>query len=965
MQPKPAHLSQRIIAILLLCLLLLQSCYQGPIITPQVPKPESNQEGKGYVSSIARESDESEDLEAKDMSWTESQGTAAVLEALPQNTQALGLATNVSSQAHITVADKPLDPLASLPNFTPNTRSHLQSPSIQSSTPIREEYLQDSRKTAAQNRTNIGHNLPSSINNTSVLLLNTQAIAKRKGSSTNVSKPNKPKLAPAIEQQLVHRKKRAAQNRTKSGHSLSVKKDQADVLNKPLNWRSREGHILLELYEAQGSLCARVADKFSSQLTYDLPVTVFPGISLSELASYSVIKLQQYLHIQLSKAPVLGQVIFSQGGLSGGVKGHKKGKATDEESKEEESSKEEETEIGVVENPIVEGDKYLQLQAENEGLVKEVQAYQEKLKQTIEALKEKEDEKLAQEAYNKELKKDSDKQEVDFKKLKEEKVIQETAYEKLQTAYEKLQEESNSKLAQKKENFERLAAEMLTQGMQLNESNSKLAQQEADFEQLKAAKLAQETAYEAAYENLQDKLDKQEATLKKLLEKEKLAEEIQRISNLMQEVACNQEKLDETIKVLAPHGEAIVNALTKYNGNSFWSNGNEFTEADMAVLVNHPGFQNLTQINLSNLKISELSLKILAPNLKWLKNLQFLYLNDNQIGDAGMQALAPNLKELTNLQSLELGNNQIGDAGVQAFGQNLKGLTNLQSLGLYNNQIGDAGVQALAPKLKALTKLQQLYLQNNQIGAAGMQALSQNLKELTNLQHLYLNHNQIGVAGIQALSENLKGLTNLLVLSLDNNQIGGICMQAFGQHLKELTNLNYLFLRNNQMGDADMQALAPNLKELTNLQQLGLDNNQIGDVGMRALGQNLKELTKLQFLYLNDNQIGDVGMQALAPNLKKLTNLQQLNLNNNQIGDASMQALGENLKGLMKELTSLLSLYLENNQIGDIGAKVLAQHLQEVKGRGGYNYIYLGKNNISTETQAWLKQQCPGMTWYF
>jgi TPR repeat protein/Ran GTPase-activating protein (RanGAP) involved in mRNA processing and transport len=343
MQPKPAHLSQRVTAILLLCLLLLQSCYQGAIIIPQVSKPESNQEDKGYVTSIATEPTESEGIEAKELSWTETQGTAAVSEDLPQSTQALALGTNASSQAPITVADKPLELLASLPTFTTTTSLRLQSPTIQSSTQIREEYLQESRKSAEQSRTNFGHSLPSPINNTPVFPLNTQATAKQIGSSTNVAKSNKPKLASGRDQQLGDRQKRAAQNRTKIGHSLSAKKDQAHVLNTPLNWRSREGHILLELYEAQGFLRARVADKFSSQLIDDLPATVFPGISLSELASYSAIKMQQYLHIQLSKAPVLGQVIFSQGGLSGGVKGHEKGKAVVEEESSE--SEEEEGEI--------------------------------------------------------------------------------------------------------------------------------------------------------------------------------------------------------------------------------------------------------------------------------------------------------------------------------------------------------------------------------------------------------------------------------------------------------------------------------------------------------------------------------------------------------------------------------------------------------------------------------------------
>jgi Leucine-rich repeat (LRR) protein len=850
MQPKAAHLSQRLTAILLLCLLLLQSCYQGPIITPQVPKPENNQEAEASVTSITTESSESESLEAKDLSWTETQETATVLEDFLQNIQALPLATNASSQGFITVADKPLEALDSLPTFTTSIRSHLQSPTIQSSTPIREEYLQDSRKTAAQNRTKFGHSLPSSINNTPVLPLNTQATGKRKGISTNVAKSNKPKLTAARDQQLAYRQKRAAQNRTKIGHGLSAKKDQADVLNTPLNWRSREGHILLELYEAQGCLRAKVADKFSSQLIDDLPVTVFPGISLSDLASYSAIKLQQYVHIQINKGHVLGQVISSQGGLSGGVKKHKKGKA----SKEEESSEEEEEEIEVAaDNP----------EANNEGLVKELklQAFQGKLDQSAKVIEAKEN-----------------------------------AYKKLQA-----------------------------------ESNTKLAQQEADFKkQLQEEKLAQETAYEKLQEE----------------SKTKLAQEMQLKGQLY-----------EMIKASAPNGEAIVKALAK-NSTKFQPNGDTFTEPDMIVLINHPGFQKLTQIALGGRKISDASLQILAPQLKGLTNLKELKLDNNQIGDVGMQALGQSLKGLTNLQSLWLQDNQIGDVGMQALGQSLKGLTNLQSLWLSHNQIGDVSMQALGQSLQGLRNLQILGLSHNQIGDAGMQDLLPNLKELTNLKSLGLGNNKIGDVGLQTFGQNLKGLTNLQRLDLNDNQIDDAGMQALAPNLKELTNLRYIYLHNNQIGGAGMRDFGQNLKYLTNVQCLWLNNNQMGEgVVLQALAQNLKDLMNLEELNLGSNQISDAGIKVLVENLKGLKKLKYLHLDNNQIGDVGMQALAPSFKGL----TNWRYLYLENNQIGDEGVKVLGQHLQEVR----LKCISLGKNNISTETKTLLKRQCRGIIWNF
>jgi hypothetical protein len=913
MHPKSAHLSQRTTAIFLLCLLLLQSCYQGPIITPQVPKPDSNQESKSYITSIATESFESEGLEAKDLSWTEPQGTAAI-EDFPQNRQALALANNAPSQALITVADNPLEPLASLPTFTTTTSSHLQSPTIQSSTPIREEHLQDSRKTAAQNRTKFGHSLPSPFNNTPVLPLNTQATGKQIGSSSrNVSKPNQAKLAPARDQQLAHRQKKAAQNRTKVGHILSPKIDQADILNRPLNWKSREGHILLELYVAQGFLRAKVADKFSSQLTYDLPATVFPGISLSELASYSAIKMQQYLHIQIGKGPVLGQVVFSQGGLSGGVKGHKKGKASKEESKEEESSKEEETEIGVVENPILEGDQDLQLQLDNEGLVKKLQDYQEKLEKSREAVEKKdkayeklEEEKLAQEAYNKYLTEIFAKQEENFNKQLQafqEKLDQSAkVIEAKESAYKQLQEASNSKLVQQEESLKQLQEEnfkkqqeyfqeKLDQSAKVIEekenaykklqakSKTKLAQQEENFKKQQedfqkkldqSAKVIEEkeSTYKKLEEESEAKLAQQEESLKQLQEesKTKLAQQEENFKKQLQEEKLAQEmqlkgQLDEIFKALAPHGEAIVKALAN-NSTTFQPNGDAFTEIDMAVLVNHPGFQKLTQIDLTNQKLSESSLKILAQNLKGT-SVHTIILINNQIGDSGVAELAKNLKG-TSVHTIYLGYNQIGASGAAELAKNLKG-TSVHTINLRSNQIGASGAAELAKNLKG-TSVHTIDLMANQIGASGAAELAKNLKG-TSVHTINLHSNQIGASGAAELVNNLKG-TSVHTIDLMANQIGASGAAELAKNLKG-TSVHTINLWGNQIGNSGAAELAKNLKG-TSVHTINLSGNQIGDSGAAELAKNLQG-TSVHTINLWGNKISSETQNLLK---QQYTNIQ-------------------------------------------------------------------------------------------
>jgi Leucine-rich repeat (LRR) protein len=91
------------------------------------------------------------------------------------------------------------------------------------------------------------------------------------------------------------------------------------LLDVTLDWTSRQGHIVHQLYRREDGLHARVVDKASSKIVYDLPVYIFPGSSLAQIAIYPKKKLSHYIHItQPAKSGRKGAVILSQGGLQGG-----------------------------------------------------------------------------------------------------------------------------------------------------------------------------------------------------------------------------------------------------------------------------------------------------------------------------------------------------------------------------------------------------------------------------------------------------------------------------------------------------------------------------------------------------------------------------------------------------------------------------------------------------------------------
>jgi hypothetical protein len=234
----------------------------------------------------------------------------------------------------------------------------------------------------------------------------------------------------------------------------------------------------------------------------------------------------------------------------------------------------------------------------------------------------------------------------------------------------------------------------------------------------------------------------------------------QQIGWKMQQVAGNEAALNQFIKETAPNGKEIVEKLASNTQSytEFFPRCDEFTELDMAVLVNHPQFKGMKRLAISSTGIDQVSCKILSFHMSQLKDLQFLFLDDHRIGDSGIELLAPHLEALTKLEFLIL----------------------------TKNNITDKGLQALAPFLSQLKLLRHFYLDNNLITDKGMEYFAPHLKDLKNLSMLKLGNNTIGDPGIQALIHHFPKLPMLFTLDLSNNQISTTVKNQLKGKLKEL-----------------------------------------------------------------------------------------------------------------------------------------------------------------------------------
>ncbi|CAM4790158.1 unnamed protein product [Rotaria magnacalcarata] len=362
--------------------------------------------------------------------------------------------------------------------------------------------------------------------------------------------------------------------------------------------------------------------------------------------------------------------------------------------------------------------------------------------------------------------------------------------------------------------------------------------------------------------------------------------------------------------------------------------------------------------NLSNLKLTDLDMEIVAKELEISTSLTKLRLFMNQISDIGAQHLADALRTNTTLTDLELHGNQIGTDGlehlVDALRTNKKMEPQIRKINvtpppIYSNpqltelitnnvnstnvnfpskNLTDQDMEIVANELLQVNQvITRLDLHANQIGDIGARFVADAVRINTTLKELHLYNNKVEVVGTQYLAAALKTNQTLNILSLYQNQIGDTGAQYLGDALKTNQSLQDLRLQYNKIGDNGAQYLADGLKVNKALTFLRLDQNQIGDTGAKHLADALTLNKSLTYLDLGNNKIGDNGAQHIAEGLKVNKKLQTLNLYQNQIGDTGAGYLADALKTNQV----LTTLGLGANKITGIGAQQLAEALKTNK----------------------------------
>ncbi|CAF3407049.1 unnamed protein product [Rotaria socialis] len=328
-----------------------------------------------------------------------------------------------------------------------------------------------------------------------------------------------------------------------------------------------------------------------------------------------------------------------------------------------------------------------------------------------------------------------------------------------------------------------------------------------------------------------------------------------------------------------------------------------------------------------------LELKPLTRTEKGLPGLKALKDMETQIRNITLETLKYDNEKLRQLiacipdkSTYNLSNLKLTDLDMEIVAKELEINTSLTKLRLFMNQISDIGAQHLADALRTNTTLTDLELHGNQIGTDGLEHLADALRTNKKMepQIRKINVTPPPIYSNPQLTELITNNVNSTSVNFSSKNLTDQDMEIVANELLQVNQtLTLLGLDTNQIGDSGAQYLGEALKTNKSLTLLQLQTNQIGDSGAQYLADALKVNKTLNILYLRENQIGDTGAQHLGNALKTNQSLQNLQLQNNKIGDSGAQYLADGLK-VNKALTYL---HLAQNQIGDSGAKHLADAL--------------------------------------
>ena len=333
----------------------------------------------------------------------------------------------------------------------------------------------------------------------------------------------------------------------------------------------------------------------------------------------------------------------------------------------------------------------------------------------------------------------------------------------------------------------------------------------------------------------------------------------------------------------------------------------DISSQGLEILISRSSWPTLKKIDLSNVKMTDDNLKILA-SAKW-QLLEELIFKNSEITQKGIAIIATT-SDWSNLKKLDLTGNKVGDKGLELLVYGKWKL--LEDLILDDSKITNEGVEVLVNR-PYWPNLKKLDISSNNLQDDGFYFLaSSDWQKLEELVLKFLSFEARFIKDLVKRSNwpNLKKL-DISRSSIDENEFYFFLSAKWP----------FLELLNLASTDITAQGLATliNSPNWPNMKALDLSETKTSDDGLEVLASlnwRLLESLKLKKTKITDEGIKSLVSKADWPNLKTL------DVSVNEIQDEGLEALSSG------KLTRLENLKLKYLKITEKGISSMASQAQ-------------------------------------
>ena len=277
---------------------------------------------------------------------------------------------------------------------------------------------------------------------------------------------------------------------------------------------------------------------------------------------------------------------------------------------------------------------------------------------------------------------------------------------------------------------------------------------------------------------------------------------------------------------------------------------------------------SLKVLNLSSCEITNKGMESVVVIINSSTNLTNFVAASNPIGDDGIQVFS--LLRFKHLIQLNIMNVKMTEIGTCALGESFKFNNSLRSLEIGSNEtIKDNGLTGILNNLPST--LVRLIVSRCNLTYDGAVSIGKMLRINETLKHLEISCNSIGDDGISAISDGLHINTTLIQLVAHSCEFYNKGAESVAKMLQANKTLEYLDISYNNIGDDGIKAVASGIQTNTTLIQLRVLNWKGAECVAEMLMVN-KTLKELGITYNNDT------ITVLKTFCKRNCTLMQLNI---------------------------------------------------------------------------------------